>query len=100
VTPNENWRFRPPRRHSKSSFRQIGDEGGLVVIPGRAEVKVLNPVGIYLWGLLDGSRTIDQLIAAVQGEFEVDTAEAQAGVRAFLAELEEHGMLETEEARA
>lgn len=100
MTPSDTWRFRPPRRHPKSSFRQIGDEGGLVVIPGRAEVKVLNPVGIHLWGLLDGSRSIEQLIAAVQNEFEVDTAEAQAGVRAFLEELEEHGMLDTEEARA
>ncbi len=33
---------RLPKKHPDSAFRAIGDEGGLVVLPGRAEVKVLN----------------------------------------------------------
>ncbi len=35
-----------PRRHPDTAFRPVGDEGGLVVIPGRSEVKVLNPVAM------------------------------------------------------
>ena len=82
-----------PRRHPDSAFRQIGDEGGLVVLPGRSEVKVLNPVGIAVFSLLDGSRDVDTLAAAVAGEFEIELAQAKVDVMAFLAELQREGLL-------
>ena len=82
-----------PRRHPDTSFRQIGDEGGLVVLPGRAEVKVLNPVGIAVFSLLDGSRDVDALATAIAEEFEIDLPQAREDVVAFLAELQEEGML-------
>ncbi len=82
-----------PRRNPDTSFRRIGDEGGLVVIPGRAEVKVLNPVGITVFSLLDGSRDIDALAAAVGDEFDVEMAQARQDVIAFLADMRQDGML-------
>jgi hypothetical protein len=82
-----------PRRHPDTAFRQIGDEGGLVVLPGRAEVKVLNPVGIAVFSLLDGSRDLDTLAAAVAEEFEIEPAQAREDVVAFLTELQREGML-------
>ena len=82
-----------PRRHPDTSFRQIGDEGGLVVLPGRAEVKVLNPVGIAVFSLLDGSRDLDTLAAAIAEEFEIDLPQAREDVKTFLAELQKDGML-------
>jgi len=82
-----------PRRHPDTAFRQIGEEGGLVVLPGRAEVKVLNPVGIAVFSLLDGSRDIDTLAAAVAGEFEIELDRAREDVVAFLGELQREGML-------
>ena len=82
-----------PRRHPDTSFRQIGDEGGLVVLPGRAEVKVLNPVGIAVFSLLDGTRDVDALAATIAGEFEIDLAQAREDVIAFLTELQREGML-------
>ncbi len=84
-----------PKRHPDTSFRQIGDEGGLVVLPGRAEVKVLNPVGIAVFSKLDGSRDIDALVAAVAEEFEIDEAQARDDVVSFLNELQREGMLES-----
>ena len=82
-----------PRRHPDTAFRQVGDEGGLVVLPGRAEVKVLNPVGIAVFALLDGSRDVDALAATIAGEFEIDLAQAREDVIAFLTELQREGML-------
>ena len=84
-----------PRRHPDTAFRKIGDDGGLVVLPGRAEVKVLNPVGIVVFSLLDGTRDVDALTEAVTAEFDVPTDEARAGVVAFLHDLNRQGMLET-----
>ena len=82
-----------PRRHPDTAFRQIGDEGGLVVLPGRAEVKVLNPVGIAVFSLLDGSRDLDALAATIAEEFEIEIPQAREDVIAFLTELEGEGML-------
>jgi len=82
-----------PRRHPDTAFRQVGDEGGLVVLPGRAEVKVLNPVGIAVFALLDGSRDVDTLAATIAGEFEIELAQAREDVIEFLTELQREGML-------
>jgi hypothetical protein len=82
-----------PRRNPDTSFRQIGDEGGLVVLPGRAEVKVLNPAGIKIYALLNGEHTPEQIAAEVATEFEVPAAQALEDVELFLRELSEHGML-------
>lgn len=82
-----------PRRHPDTAFRQIGDEGGLVVLPGRAEVKVLNPVGIAVFSLLDGSRDLNALAAAVAGEFDIELDRAREDVVEFLTELQREGLL-------
>ena len=82
-----------PRRHPDTAFRPVGDEGGLVVIPGRSEVKVLNPVAIKVFSLLDGEHSVDQIVSAVIDEFAVESGEARKDVEAFLSLLGEHGLL-------
>jgi hypothetical protein len=82
-----------PRRHPDSAFRQIGEEGGLVVLPGRAEVKVLNPVGLAVFSKLDGTRDVGALAAMIAEEFEIDVAQAREDVVDFLNELQREGML-------
>lgn len=82
-----------PRRHPEASFRPVGEEGGLVVLPTRGEVQVLNPVAIRIYALLDGTRTEAQIAAAVAGEFDVPSAAAADDVREFLGVLRRHGML-------
>ncbi len=82
-----------PRRHPDCAFRSVGDEGGLVVIPGRAVVQVLNPVGAQVYSLLDGSRTVEEIVAAVTAEFDVSEEQAAQDVRLFLGELAANGML-------
>jgi hypothetical protein len=82
-----------PKRHPDTAFRAVGDEGGLVVIPGRAEVKVLNPVGIKIFSLLDGTRTPAEIADAVLEEFDADRDAVLRDIDAFLDELREQGML-------
>jgi hypothetical protein len=64
-----------------------------VVLPGRSEVKVLNPVGIRIYGLLDGSHSVAEIADVLVSEYEVAEDEALQDVRAFVDELETHGML-------
>ena len=82
-----------PRRHPDSSYRAIGDEGGLVVLPGRAEVKVLNPVGVKIFSLLDSERTVREIASEVVAEFDVALDVALGDTRDFLSNLAAHGML-------
>lgn len=82
-----------PRRHPDTAFRPVGDEGGLVVLPGRSEVKVLNPVAIRVYSMLDGDHSVDSIVEAVTEEFQVDAATAARDVGDFLGELKEHGLL-------
>ena len=82
-----------PKRHPDSAFRAIGDEGGLVVLAGKAEVKVLNPVGMTVFALLDGRHSVREIAAIVARDFEVDSAQAFTDVQEFLAELGGQGML-------
>ena len=82
-----------PRRLPDTAFRPVGDEGGLVVIPGRSEVKVLNPVAIKVFTMLDGDHSVDAIVEAVIEEFQVDAATAARDVGSFLSELKEHGLL-------
>lgn len=84
-----------PRRHRDSAFRPVADEGGLVVLPDRAEVKVLNPSAITIFGLLDGEHSVQDIAEALTREYDVALEAAIADVQAFVGELAEHGMLET-----
>ena len=88
-----------PRRHPEAAFRPMGDEGGLVVLPTQRVVKVLNPVGIKVYSMLDGAHSEAQIVEAVAKEFEVAIDQATEDVRAFLGELRQNGML-VGEARA
>jgi hypothetical protein len=54
----------------------------------------LNPVGSFVFGLLDGARSLAALSAAVAERFGVELARAEADVRAFLGDLERRGFVE------
>ncbi len=82
-----------PCRSPETAYRSVSDEGGLVVLPHKSEVKVLNPVGTRIFELLDGKRTIDQIADTIASEFEVEPAQAKADVREFVESLRSHGML-------
>lgn len=82
-----------PKRSSGHAFRSIGDEGGLVVIPRQSKVQVLNPVGIKVYSMLDGTHSRDEIVRAVMDEFEVAEGVARSDVDAFLDELAREGML-------
>jgi hypothetical protein len=82
-----------PRRHPDTAFRPVGDEGGLVVLSEKSEVKVLNPVAIKVFGLLDGEHSPERIAKLVSDEFDVSEEQALQDVNSFLEELKSHGML-------
>jgi hypothetical protein len=86
-----------PCRHPDVAFRAVGDDGGMVVLPSRAEVKVLNPVGIKIFSLLDGKHSTDAIAREVVAEFDVSEEQARRELIEFLDVLGANGMLVDEE---
>jgi len=71
----------------------------MVVVPGRAEVQILNPVGTRVWSLIDGERTVSQIIEALRGEYDVDEGDLERDVREFVDSLDQRDMLLQDEVR-
>jgi hypothetical protein len=65
----------------------------VVVLPDKGQVKVLNDVGAQIWSLADGSRSVREIIAAVCREYDVSAAVAEVDILAFLAELQQKGLI-------
>jgi len=81
-----------PRRLSDNSFR-IVDEEGLVVLPGPAVVNVLNRVGTRVFALIDGKRTVEEIVQQITDEFDVPHDQALVDVDIYLSELVQAGMV-------
>ncbi len=84
-----------PRRESSTAFRSVADEGCLVVVPSRATVEVLNPIGGKIYSMLDGTHTEDDIVRGVMEEFEVGEEQARGDLRDFLSALRAKGMVVT-----
>ena len=67
--------------------------GTLVVVPVGAAVSgfpgmiTLNPVGAYIWELLEQEQTVESLVAAITARYEVDAEKAREDVSAFVEKL-------------
>ena len=64
-----------------------------VVLPGRAEVDVLNEVGSVIWQKIDGERTLAQILQDVLDEFDIGPEDARRDLFDFIEELRRHGMV-------
>jgi hypothetical protein len=88
------------RRFAKNPsmvFRKIGDESLLVPIRQNAadleSIYVLNEVGGHIWELIDGKRTVRDIVRIIGFEFEANLAEIENDLTAFLQQLQEIGGL-------
>jgi coenzyme PQQ biosynthesis protein PqqD len=69
------------------------DGSAVIVLADAGEVTVLNPVGTSVWDLIDGARTVADIVAAIQAEYDVSAAQAEQDVAQFLNTLVEAGAL-------
>lgn len=72
--------------------REVGDETVFLAESGR-EVLSLNPVGSFIWRQIDGNHSLRDIVDIVCHEYEVEPERAEADLRAFVAQLEEHQLL-------
>jgi hypothetical protein len=86
------------RRVSDVVQRQVAGEVFLVPIRGRLadlqELFVLSETGRSIWEHLDGRHSLDDLVAGLVSEFEVEEVQARSDALAFIGQLEEAGLIE------
>jgi hypothetical protein len=59
----------------------------------RGELLVLNDVGAAVWLLVDGTRTVDEIVEFVCANLDSEPTEVDRDVRAFLGKLQEHDLI-------
>jgi len=56
-------------------------------------IYTLNEVGTVVWGLLDGTTTVSQIIDAVSREYEVTREETEADIIELIGSMEAAGLI-------
>ena len=72
-------------------FRRFEDEG-VVINQTTAEALVINEVATRLLEIVDGSRTLEECVALLGEEFDVDAETLARDVLAFAGELVDAGL--------
>ena len=78
---------------SPDAAHRTYDGQATIVLPSRAEVKVLNEVGSLVWESIDGRRTLGEILDAVLAGFDVPRAQAESDVLEFVGQLKAQGMV-------
>lgn len=61
-------------------LRSEGDDGALLYDPETDRVAILNPTAAAVWSLLDGARTVSEVVTALATEYEGMGPDAEAQV--------------------
>jgi hypothetical protein len=75
-----------PRRREGAISRSAAD-ATIVLDTRRGTYFTLDEVGTVVWDLCDGTRTLDEIVAAVTEAYEVAPDQAEADIRQLLDEL-------------
>jgi len=79
------------RRTQDVVCRNVGAESILVPIRNNVGnldfVYTLSPVAARIWTLLDGEKTVDEIVDAICSEYDIDRSTAQADLTALISDL-------------
>lgn len=81
-----------PRKHPDSASR-VYDGEAFIVLPQSHQYKILNQVGTRVWELIDGVRTVDDMVKVIVEEYDIPAETARKDVADFINDLRENGML-------
>src|SRR5262245_37782247 len=88
-----------PRKSPSAAWQKIDGEVVLLNVDGH-ELLGLNGIGGRVWSLIDGARTLGDLIALIAAEYpSVSHDQLSADVQAFLAELVREKLVEMNRSR-
>lgn len=84
---------RRPKRRTDLTEQALDGEG-LIFDPRTADTHRLNETAYFIWGLLDGAQTTDDVAMRLAERYDVSTTAAMIHVDDLLATLAEKGLLD------
>ena len=80
-------------KNEKIPWRPIEEEAILIDLE-EGEVVRLSPVGAEIWNAIDGTRTVEEIVAHICHTFEVSQRIARRDVYRFLKQLLRHELVQ------
>ena len=77
---------RVPTQNDDLAWRLIDDEC-IIVDPVGSQATVLNSLGARIWSLIDGKRTVSDIVVEIVTEYDVTHAVAEGDAREFFDSL-------------
>jgi SynChlorMet cassette protein ScmD len=74
-------------------LREEFDDHALLFDPDSGRVLGLNPVGVFIWKRLDGTRTRDDIVKELGEAYDETPADAAEDLAGFLQRLEDRGFV-------
>jgi SynChlorMet cassette protein ScmD len=74
-------------------LREEFDDWAILFNPDTAEAVGTNPVGVAVWKLMDGKRTLKDIVAEIQDNFTDVPDAATTDVTAFIKDLAKRGFV-------
>lgn len=81
-----------PVRSTHLAYQMVEGEAVVLDIPSRI-LRGLNPVGSRIYQLIDGKRTLGEIVKAIQEEFACEEQKVFEDVKTFLEHLLEKKMI-------
>jgi hypothetical protein len=81
-----------PRPTPEAVHRNLS-EGAVVLHLGTGQYHGLNPIGALIWGLLDGERTVEEIVALVRERVTGAPQKLSSDVASFIDGLRERGLV-------
>ncbi len=82
-----------PLPNSDIVLREEFDDWAILFNPDTANAVGINPVGVATWKLLDGSRSVKQIIETVHNEFDETPESIDQEILGFIDQLTEYGFI-------
>ncbi|MFQ5877156.1 MAG: PqqD family protein [Acidobacteriota bacterium] len=79
-------------RNPDAAYR-VYDGEATVVLPEEGEVNVLNEIGSTVWDLIDGRRSLREIVEAIVARYQVGRERAERDVLEFAASLRARRMV-------
>ena len=83
-----------PAKAPATASRLITGEAVILSLDTKV-LRGLNAVGSRVWELIDGQRTVDDIVDVIVAEFEVSRIAAAADLDAFMRQLVDKGLVTT-----
>lgn len=81
-----------PIANSLVVLREEFDDWAILFDPATGNAFGLNPVGVFVWKCLDGSRTIKEIVNELHENCEGVPEQAEGHLREFIQDLVEQGL--------